>query len=91
MLHSRLGLQKYLTPDANDGSGQKRVRAETKSQPKRDEGMWKHVTVLRELISNNYPTPGARCRTCHPDLPRLERALVYSSELFRIQMLWLSF
>ena len=47
MLHSRIGLQKFLTPNAPDGS--KRVRVTPVAEPKRDDGMWKHVKVLRDV------------------------------------------
>ena len=48
MLHSRLGMQKFLTPSAGTSDGKRRVRPEIKSEPKRDTGVWKYVTVLRD-------------------------------------------
>ena len=61
MLHSRIGLQKFLTPNAPDGS--KRVRVTPVAEPKRDDGMWKHVKVLREHATS----PQVQCLFCdHP-------------------------
>lgn len=58
MIFSRLGLQQKLTQDAPDGA--KRVRVAPKSEPNRDQGMWKHVSVLRE-----HPTsPQVQCNYC---------------------------
>jgi len=58
MNQSRLGLQQKLTEDAPDGT--KRVRVMPKTEPKRDEGMWQHVKVLREHATS----PQVQCNYC---------------------------
>ena len=47
MLHSRLGMQKFLTPSTGTSDGKRRVRTETKSDPKRDTGVWKYSVCNR--------------------------------------------
>ena len=46
MLYDRLGLEKKLSTTAPGGTT--RVRADTKSEPNRKDGMWAHVKVVKD-------------------------------------------
>jgi len=59
MLHSRLGMQKFLTP-AGPSESKRRHRTEPKHEPKRDSGVWKYMTVLREHATS----PEVLCIFC---------------------------
>ena len=58
MLYSRLGLQQKLMETAPDGG--KRVRVTPQSEPKRDDGLWQYVTVLRQHATS----PQVQCTFC---------------------------
>ena len=58
MIYSGTGLQQKLSEDTPAGG--KRVRVIPAAKPKRNEGIWQHVTIVKE----HHTSPNVQCNFC---------------------------